>query len=262
MFYSNENSAFRLTGVYEVSRRRQNNVAAVGRLHTSIAYRIKGESTFYCGDKTLLVPTGSIIFIPAHVDYIRTSTDERLFILHLQCTSALADNVQVIENAEAFEPFFRKLLSVWEFGDARAYNRAMEILYSLFAALQEADDEQPESVPETIRPGVQMLKSRYRDCSLRIAELADACFISEVYFRKLYRRRFGETPHDTLISLRFQCACELLLSGYYSQEEAARAAGFSDVKYFRTAFKKRLGLTPAEFLAKHRTTESDINSEI
>ena len=45
-------------------------------------------------------------------------------------------------------------------------------------------------------------------------------------------------------------AKELLRSGYYKTREIAEMSGFSDVKYFRTAFKKRFGITVGEFLTE------------
>lgn len=65
-----------------------------------------------------------------------------------------------------------------------------------------------------------------------------------------------------ILSVIWVYACELLLSGYYSQEEAAQAAGFSDIKYFRTAFKKRLGRTPSGYLARHRLSAGDLGAPV
>jgi AraC-like DNA-binding protein len=48
--------------------------------------------------------------------------------------------------------------------------------------------------------------------------------------------------------MRFEYAKDLLLSGYYQTKEVAIMSGFSDVKYFRTAFKKRYGVTVGEYL--------------
>ena len=111
-------------------------------------------------------------------------------------------------------------------------------------------NKQSSSVPAVIKPGVELLQKRYTDSSLRISNLADACFISEVYFRNIFQKQFGESPQKALRALRFSYVCELLCSGYYAQEEAARLAGFSDVKYFRTAFKKYYGITPSDYIKK------------
>ena len=73
---------------------------------------------------------------------------------------------------------------------------------------------------------------------------AKACFINEVSFRRLYHKHFGLSPLQEILNLRFDYAKGLLQSGYYSDKDVARLSGFSDVKYFRTAFSRRFGLSP------------------
>ena len=45
-------------------------------------------------------------------------------------------------------------------------------------------------------------------------------------------------------------APQLLRSGYYTVEQVAKQSGFSDVKYFRTAFTKHFGCTPTQYKAR------------
>ena len=246
MFYDNPSCAFRITGVFYVKRAGLKKVAT-SRKHISLAYRIAGESCFTFAGKHLLAPAGSVTYIPANVDFERSSTDETLFVVHLRGFENIGDSIEIIEHAEAVEPLFRKLLSAWETKNAKTYNRSIQILYSIFEALQSTNVQHPSVVLNVIHPGVKLLQTRYRDPSLRIAELADACFISEVYFRNLFHRHFGQSPQKALAELRFNYACEMLFSGYYTQKEVAMHAGFSDVKYFRTAFKRRYGMTVSEY---------------
>lgn len=247
MFFANPNCAFRITGVFLVERSCEKDVLHITRKHTAIAYRVKGEGCFKYGEKSLVAPAGSVIYIPAFTDYERISISETLIIIHLQGFEDIGNSIEIVKNAEKAEPLFRKLLYSWENKDACSYNRCVQILYSIFEALQTVSDKQPDSVPEAIKAGVELMQKRYKDSSLRITDLADACFISEVYFRSIFHQYFGVSPQKSLITLRFSHACELLCSGYYTQKEAAELAGFSDVKYFRTAFKKQFGITPSEY---------------
>ena len=92
-----------------------------------------------------------------------------------------------------------------------------------------------------------MIQQQFRDPKLTVAQAAGACFISEVYFRRLYRQHFGTSPLQDILNLRFDYALVLLRSGYYSVEQVARQSGFSDVKYFRTAFTHHFGMTPTAY---------------
>ena len=122
----------------------------------------------------------------------------------------------------------------------------MALLYELFDALEE-----PQSnVPQVIAPGVVLLKQSFRDSKLTIAQAAKSCFVSEVYFRRIYHQHFGTSPLQALLSMRFDYATQLLRSGYYTVEQVAKQSGFSDVKYFRTAFTKHFGCTPTQYKAR------------
>lgn len=250
MFFQNPNSAFRIIGVFHMKRGNEKPVLNTGRKHTTIAYRMQGEGEFrYCGT-TVTASVGSVTYIPAGVDFCRYSTTEELIVLHLQEFGASGDQIEVVNQMEQIEPFFQNLLSVWETKDPTTYNRSMQLLYRILELLQNASSQSVDCAPPSIKPGIQFLYAHYRNPKMRISQLADACFISEVYFRKLFNQHFGKSPQRMLTEMRFRYACELLSSGYYTQKEAAQLAGFSDVKYFRTAFKKRFALTPSEYINK------------
>lgn len=253
MFYDNPNCAFQITGAFHVERDGVGPISVKRRKYTALAYRVRGESQLEVGEETQIAAAGSVTYIPAGTDYKRTSTPEELIVIHMQGFGQIGNTIECIANVPAVEPLFRKLLSVWEHADTNAYNRAIQVLYEIFEALQNLQDKKPSEIPPVIRPGVERLRVHYNDSTLHIADLASSCFISEVYFRKLFLQYFGCSPRQMLAKMRFKYACELLESGYYTQKEAAQKAGFSDVKYFRTAFKKYFGVTPGEYI-RHNST--------
>lgn len=248
MFYNNSACAFKITGVFFVERSKVKKVAPKNRNHTAISYRISGESQFRYGETSLVASAGSVAYFPQKLNFERSSTSESLIIIHLQGFGDTDHNIEIINNANILEPLFRKLLFVWETEDSSSYNRSVQILYKIFETIQNLTNNQNSFVPNIIKPGVELLQQRYKDSSLRISDLADACFISEVYFREVFHRHFNKSPQKALATMRYNYVCELLLSGYYTQKEAAQLSGFSDVKYFRTAFKKHFGVTPHKYI--------------
>ena len=65
---------------------------------------------------------------------------------------------------------------------------------------------------------------------------------------------FKEKMHigynEYLRSLRFQYAISLFELGIHSVKNVAILSGFSDPLYFSNAFKKEIGISPKEFIAK------------
>lgn len=79
-----------------------------------------------------------------------------------------------------------------------------------------------------------------------IKELASAEGISEYALIRAYRRRYSITPLQHLVSLRIECACELLAQGAAPSGVAAQT-GFADQAHLTRMFKQRLGTTPAAY---------------
>lgn len=250
MFYQNPSLFFQITGIF-YAERPPRNVEETSRSHSAISFRKKGSSTFHTADGMLRADTGAVTYIPAGVNYRHINPEsEEIFILHLHCPAGDEPSIQTIPNAQDLEPLFAALLEIWEEGSPHSYNRCMSLLYQIFEHLQEKSTGGNTRIPPSIAPGVDMLRKNFRDPRLTVPDLAAACFVSEVYFRRIYHKHFGESPLQTIRNLRFQYACSLLNSGYYTCKQIAELSGFSDVKYFRTAFKKEFGETPLEYAEK------------
>ena len=167
-------------------------------------------------------------------------------IVHLEALGDTPEDFQLYPNTGDLTPLFRKLYNDWEVG---LYNRCMATLYEIFDRLSPPE----ATLPAAIAPGVALLRKEFRNPALTVTDAAKTCFVSEVYFRRVYRQHFGTSPLQDVLRWRFDNAIRLLRSGYYTTEEAARLSGFSDVKYFRTAFTKRYGCSPRRWLKTENT---------
>lgn len=251
MFCSDPACTYRITGIFCVERAPKTEYTySCNRKHTAISYRIRGSAAFDLGKRQLTAGDGSVTYIPPGVDYgVKNDAQEKLIILHLQRIGGDAPDFEVVENAFELEPLFFALLKSWEEGGPASYNRSMAQLYAIFEALQRKREPPITASVRVLAPGLELLRRNFRDHTLTVSKLAGACFVSEVYFRRLYREAFGCTPMQTILELRFSYACTLLRAGYYTCRQAAEMAGFADVKYFRTAFRRRFGITPTQYAA-------------
>ena len=80
--------------------------------------------------------------------------------------------------------------------------------------------------------------------TLRIA-IALAC--SPDYLGRVFRAAFDETLTEHFHRLRIDRALTLFRSTGLPADRVAPAVGFSDVRYFRRIFKRRVGLTTGQF---------------
>lgn len=75
---------------------------------------------------------------------------------------------------------------------------------------------------------------------------AAALHFDPAHLVRSFRREFGMTPHQYLISRRVDLARHLILGGHPLREVAA-GAGFHDQPHLNRHFKRILGVTPGRF---------------
>jgi AraC family transcriptional regulator len=87
----------------------------------------------------------------------------------------------------------------------------------------------------------------FADKELSVASLASEAGFSEVYFRKLFLRRFGQSPSKYIMQTRVSHAIKLMEFDGLTLSEIAEECGFSSTPYFNRVFKAVTGESPAAY---------------
>jgi AraC-like DNA-binding protein len=95
-----------------------------------------------------------------------------------------------------------------------------------------------------------LIDARYRE-PLDIPVLARAAHCSQAHFIREFRRAFGETPHQYLLTRRMERAASLLRSTDHSVASVCVEVGLASVGSFTTMFKRTYGMTPTAYRAAH-----------
>ena len=95
-----------------------------------------------------------------------------------------------------------------------------------------------------------LIDARYRE-PLDVSTLARAARLSPSHFSREFRRAFGETPHQYLLTRRLERAAALLRSTDRSIAEVCFAVGLRSVGSFTTSFGRAFELSPAAYRAAH-----------
>jgi transcriptional regulator GlxA family with amidase domain len=82
------------------------------------------------------------------------------------------------------------------------------------------------------------------DIDLR--KLAEDNNIGYSYFRKMFKKYTGISPHQYHLELKIMRAKELILSTEKSIKEISFELGFHSIYYFSRLFKKKTGIAPTE----------------
>lgn len=91
------------------------------------------------------------------------------------------------------------------------------------------------------------IEQHLADPQMSVADLARTISLSEVYFRKLFRRVTGIGPAVFVQRHRIERACMLLRGSQMSIKQIAEMCGFLDVPFFYRIFKHWAKVTPARY---------------
>lgn len=113
-------------------------------------------------------------------------------------------------------------------------------------SLDEAVADGP-SYSEKIALARQYIKDNYSDPELTLADTAEHIHVSVPYLSRKFKEETGDSFQNYLQRLRLSKAMAMLKDEEVLIWEIASDCGYSSQHYFSTAFKKELGLSPADY---------------
>jgi AraC family transcriptional activator of mtrCDE len=84
-----------------------------------------------------------------------------------------------------------------------------------------------------------------------LPELADLCHMSRATLARQFQNNLGRSAGDLLLDIRMSLASNELKNPAVSTAAVAEAVGYRSEAAFQRVFKRQLGVTPAQWRAKH-----------
>ena len=108
------------------------------------------------------------------------------------------------------------------------------------------------NVPASLPPARHLLRARdLADARfaerLTVADMAAAAMLSPAHFSREFRKAFGETPHQYLLTRRLQRASELLRHTDWTVADVCMRVGLESVGSFTSSFRRMYGMTPTAY---------------
>ena len=85
---------------------------------------------------------------------------------------------------------------------------------------------------------------------LGVDDMAAAAGLSRAHFSREFRREFGESPHQYLLTRRLERAAALLRATDRSVADICFSVGLASVGSFTTSFTRTFGVSPTVYRAK------------
>lgn len=247
MIFEKDAIAFNILEVIELD---QKNIKMYnsGRNFDALSFRYKANTVLKTETKSYLLKDNSICYVPARVDYIRTSKKDKLIVIHFNSINYFSKEIECFfsKNPEKYAELFERILICWKSKETAYKHKCSSLLYEIFAEFYK-ENKKLKNINPIIEKAVSYIKNNYTSPDISVKAAAEKSNISEVYFRKLFKEQFGISPRKYIISSRIRHAEGLIATGYYSLTEVAFMSGFDDYKYFSAQFKKQMGISPSKY---------------
>lgn len=210
---------------------------------------------------TITAKSGDVVYTPigseytARVSSLQSSDFYTVginFLLYdeLGESVVLSDKIEVFHNNKnrTFEFLFNKILES-ESKNRLIRNRItlMEILNSI-----DVDFSYDRTVPEYLKKCLNYMTEHIKD-NTTVSELAGLCNVSEVYFRKVFKKHMGLSPLEYSNNLRLELARTYLEFGDVSVQEISDMLGYSGVSHFIKQFRERYKYSPLKYRKIYRS---------
>lgn len=149
-------------------------------------------------------------------------------------------------NTEREQDFLR-LLSLRKSGCSET-EMAGNLYGLLMNLLSEAPENSVESsgIPDELQRAARYMEEKYR-ANLSLDQISETVGMTKYHFCHTFKKWYGISPMQYYTVKKMEQACRLLREGNYSIDEAAGQLGYLETGYFRKAFKKYFGITPAAY---------------
>lgn len=249
-----DNLAIFVTDVLNYHQKKEK-VFVPARPYSAITLRLKTAGKYKSKNKIIPFEPESICIIPAGVSYERNNMEEDILVIHFQMLNFVLDGIQVfkISNSEKYKSLFLKALNLKYENDVGCMYRITSIVYEIFSELIKDVGFSVNEKDNRIVKSAENMRQNFWNPTLSVESLAAQENMSSAYYRREFNRVYGMPPKNYLDTLRIQYAKHLLETGYFSQKEIAHRCGYTDVGYFRTVFKKKVGMSIKSYLAESLT---------
>ena len=104
----------------------------------------------------------------------------------------------------------------------------------------------PENVNHAVRIAAEFAIKHYKE-PIGLTEAAEAADVNPTYLSYLFQKEMKIGFSNFLLKQRMECARGMLENTNLKVREIAELSGFNDYHYFAKAFKKKHGVSPAEY---------------
>jgi AraC-like DNA-binding protein len=120
------------------------------------------------------------------------------------------------------------------------------LLLGLTYSIDKNSSDDQKKITQQINKAKMIMFENFRQ-DIKPEEIAEKICMSYSWFRSLFKKQTGLSPHQYMQELRIQKSKELLVSTMMTCQEIAYSIGYESPLSFNTAFKRKTGYSPNKY---------------
>lgn len=241
--------------------------------HIEIIYVTKGSGTAYCNGRAhSMCPNSFFIAFPNQLhsySNFNTEEDSLIYVISISPEALTFDpeifyKKQPRSNArytddEKLLLYLRLMVSEYLFGKQNVLITLISCFIQKITGYFRLEDRSKSvSSAESL---INYIAENYKE-ELTLKKASKDLFISPTYISRFINNTIGMSFNDYVNSYRLEDAIKLIKKGDNSMATICHLSGFSSIRTFDRAFKKRYGVSPVKYRIQYREncTRADDNS--
>lgn len=211
-----------------------------------LTYKGSIKFTANHNDEIVICDENRAVFLPQGLSYVNECLEDAESYVFNFRTLKKYDNITTFKSLkrEEAELIYK---NVRHEKDRQIYHNlsvgAISELYVLAKTLLLKNIDQTYT-NHIVKTALDYMQKNYANNLLTVSEIAKACFVSEIYLRKLFDKHVGQTPFKALTKIRMEKA-KFLIEEKLPLAQVALSVGYLDIYQFSRAYKKFYGYSPS-----------------
>lgn len=129
----------------------------------------------------------------------------------------------------------------------RAQIDATELLFEVATAKKESTLQQEDGLVRA-----RNYIADHPQQALTLEQLSQIAGLSAKHFSDVFKKAYGQSPHEYMTEIRLTQAKQLMLRSGYKLKDIAHEVGYRDEFYFSRVFKKETGVSPSKYIHERK----------
>ncbi len=234
------------------------NLNKIGRNDYYLIYVIQGELKGKNPSGEATIKAGELVVMPPKQWYcIDCYADDMVYFLCVHFTGSQAaeklkkygisifPSVNKLSADNQVQKRFKSIFDAFSQEDEYLGEELANLLERLFIEIARGiKNKENDKTP--LSKSVRYINENYTT-EIRITDLAKMENMCMTAYNKAFKKQFGKSPINHIISLRMQLAIELLETSNISIKEISFMCGYDNFNYFTRIFKQYIGKSPSKY---------------